>query len=200
VLDESGYTEIVARTVRRTLPVGWTTSGAGALMEEFENLQGFSSTHLAGDGPRMAARKSKRLSLMTLHSARAGIRQRVLPGGRKACFRASAHSDEQGRAGLRKSDASPSRADARPPPAKTLFRPPNRRIHGTGRHDPVALPHELPAHNVEITDPRAAPAGALRRLRPSRFDNVEILSAPLHHAGLATRPGQRARNQKRNDL
>jgi len=102
VLDESGYTEMWQKGPfgGRCRSAG-QPQGAGALDGGVpRNLQGFLE-HISLVMDRGWRREGKRVSLMTLHSAKGLEFDNVfLPGWEKACFRASAHSDEQGRAGL----------------------------------------------------------------------------------------------------
>ena len=161
VLDESGYTEMWQKD--RSADAAGRLDNLKELvrsMEEFENLQGFlEQISLVID--RDGGADDEAVSLMTLHSAKGLEFDNVfLPGWEEGLFPSQRTLDEQGRAGLeerRLAHVALTRARRR---AKLYFAT-NRRIHGTWTTTiPSRFLDELPAPNVEITNPRAARAGA----------------------------------------
>ena len=152
----------------------------------------FPRAHLAGDGPRRR-RDDEAVSLMTLHSAKGLEFDNVfLPGWEEGLFPSQRTLDEQGRAGLeeerRLAHVGLTRARRR---AKLYFAT-NRRIHGTWSTTiPSRFLDELPAHNVEITGSRAAPAGAAAAATARRGSTMwNPFGSELRDAGLAARAGQ----------
>ena len=201
VLDESGYTEMWQKD--RSADAAGRLDNLKELvrsMEEFENLQGFPRTYLAGDGPRRRRRRASRIADDAAFRQGAGIRQCVPArlGGRPvsepAHARRTGSRRPRGRASPR-----PCRPHPRPPPRQTLFRhqPPHSR-HLVD-HDPVALPRRTAGaqcrdHGIQ----GRLRLGRLGRLRPLALRQCGIPSARAtpRRAGSAPRPTV-ARNQNR---
>jgi len=191
VLDESGYTEMWQKD--RSADAAGRLENLKELvrsMEEFENLQGFLE-HIALVMDRDGGGEDDAVSLMTLHSPRIGIRQRVPARLGGSLLPSQRTLDEQGRAGLeeerRLAHVGLTRARRR---AKLYFAT-NRRIHAPGPpRSPRAFSTNCRQPASRSRNPRRRRLGRHRRLWPLALRQCGILRLELHHPGLAARAGQ----------
>ena len=158
-------------------------------MQDFENLHGFLE-HISLVMDRDRRRHRRRLSIMTLHSAKGLEFDTVfLPGWEEGLFPHQRSLDERAAPGWRKSAASPMSASRARASARRFISPPTAACTALVEQHPLALPRR-------IAGGACGGDGKQRRLRherlrPLALRRVADLRLELRHARLAARAGAR---------